>query len=195
MFNSLGSLDVLRDAVAVDLFAGSGALGIEALSRGAAHVIFADVARRSIDAVRANLAATDLDAAATVIRRDAFDVLADGAELFAGGVDLVLADPPYAFDRWGELLVALEPFLAGDAVVAAESDRSLEGDLAGDGDGVSGLVGWSILRERRYGDTVVSMLTFDRSSTIDRDRCRAADMDRNMDRDRDMDRDMDRDGS
>ena len=126
VFNALGSTDAVRGAVVVDLFAGSGALGIEALSRGAATATFVDTSRASLDAVRANLDATDLAGGATVLRRDALDLLAAGPEAIGGPVDLVLADPPYAFDRWSELLVALRPVLADGAVVVVESDRPLD---------------------------------------------------------------------
>ena len=156
VFNALGSLDAVRGATVVDLFAGSGALGIEALSRGAAHATFVDSSPRSIEAVRANLDTTGLAAAATVVRRDAFDVLAAGAGAFGRSVDLVLADPPYEFDRWAELLVALAPALAADAVVVVESDRELSDEV---GDALAEL-GGGILRERRYGGTVVAMLSF-----------------------------------
>lgn len=156
VFNALGSLDAVRGATVVDLFAGSGALGIEALSRGAAHATFVDSSPRSIEAVRANLDTTGLAAAATVVRRDAFDVLAAGAGAFGRSVDLVLADPPYEFDRWAELLAALAPALAADAVVVVESDRELSDEV---GDALAEL-GGGILRERRYGGTVVAMLSF-----------------------------------
>ena len=159
MFNALGSLGVLHDAIAADLFAGSGALGVEALSRGAEHVTFVDSARASIDAVEANLDATGLGDRATVLRRDVLDSVGGAGRAFARPLDLVLADPPYAFDRWSELVVGLVPLLAEDAVVVAESDRSLGGD---DGElaDVLDLHGGSVLRERRYGGTVVTMLTF-----------------------------------
>jgi 16S rRNA (guanine966-N2)-methyltransferase len=156
VFNALGSTDAVRGAVVVDLFAGSGALGIEALSRGAATATFVDTSRASLDAVRANLDATDLAGDATVLRRDALDLLAAGPEAIGGPVDLVLADPPYAFDRWSELLIALRPVLADGAVVVVESDRPLD---EGAREVVADL-GGGILRERRYGGTVVAMLSF-----------------------------------
>ncbi|UDY36896.1 16S rRNA (guanine(966)-N(2))-methyltransferase RsmD [Dermatobacter hominis] len=158
VFNALGSLDALRGATVLDLFAGSGALGVEALSRGAGHVTFVDSSPASIDAVRANLDATGFAASATVLRRDALDVLrgGDGARALGGPVDLVLADPPYSFDRWGDLMVALRPALSPDAVVVVESDRSIEDEVR---ERLAEL-GGGILRERRYGGTVVAMLSF-----------------------------------
>ncbi|HPU38781.1 MAG TPA: 16S rRNA (guanine(966)-N(2))-methyltransferase RsmD [Microthrixaceae bacterium] len=153
LFNSLGSMDALHDANVVDLFAGSGALGIEALSRGAAHVTFADTSRTATDAIEANLRTVGCADAATVLRRDAFAVLSGGVVAMGGPVDLVLADPPYAFDRWVELATALVPALADGAVVVAESDRPL-------GDELVGVLGGAIPKERRYGGTVVTMMTF-----------------------------------
>ena len=153
LFNSLGSMDALHDANVVDLFAGSGALGIEALSRGAAHVTFADTSRTATDAIEANLGTVGCADAATLLRRDAFAVLSGGVVAMGGPVDLVLADPPYAFDRWVELATALVPALADGAVVVAESDRPL-------GDELVGVLGGAIPKERRYGGTVVTMMTF-----------------------------------
>src|SRR5215510_12005244 len=101
VFNALGSADVVRDARVADLFAGSGALGIEALSRGAAHCTFVERDRAALRTLRANLDHLGVADRARVVPGDAL--------VMAGGVDaeLVLADPPYAFDRWAELLGAL----------------------------------------------------------------------------------------
>ena len=83
LVSRIGSFEGLRVA---DLFAGTGALGLEALSRGAAHCTFVERDRTAIDALRANIA--KLGAAA--------DVRAQSAESFSGGpFDLVLMDPPY----------------------------------------------------------------------------------------------------
>lgn len=154
-FNALGSLDAVRGAAVLDLFAGSGALGIEALSRGADHVTFVDVAAASLDAVRTNLDTTDLAERATVLRSDVLAALDVSHPRIAGPYDLVLADPPYDFDGWAELLDALGAVLAPDATVVAESATSSGGVLA---DAVAG-VGGTILRQRSYGGTVVTMMT------------------------------------
>lgn len=133
-FNALGSLDLVRDALVVDLYAGSGALGIEALSRGAAHCTFVERDRSALRTLRDNLGTLDLGERSRVAAGDAL-VLAAGLE-----ADLVLADPPYGFDRWDELLaVAPGPF------VVAESGRELA-DVAG----------WTIRRSKRYGRTWVT---------------------------------------
>ncbi len=138
-FNALASLDVLRDATVLDLFAGSGALGIEALSRGAGHCTFVEQARSAIAAVRQNLDALSLSDRATVVTMDADRYLASSA---TGRFDLALADPPYAYDGWAGLLDAVPA-----EVLVAESDRAIE---ASDG--------WDLVRSRRYGTTHVTIL-------------------------------------
>ena len=138
-FNALASLDVLRDATVLDLFAGSGALGIEALSRGAAHCTFVEQARPAIVAVRQNLDALGLSERATVVTMDVERYLSSNA---AVAVDLALADPPYAFDGWAGLLDSVPA-----SVLVAESDRPIE---PGDG--------WELVRSRRYGTTHVTIL-------------------------------------
>ena len=157
--NALGSLEGLRDSGVLDLFAGSGALGIEALSRGASVVTFVDDSPRSIDAIRANLATTGFSTRARVVKGGVIDVLA--AERSAKPVDLVLADPPYHFALWGELLRAVVPLLGSDAVVVAESGESI---LAGVAEVLEHL-GGEVLRERTYGGTVVTMFSFPRHAS------------------------------
>ncbi|GJM37628.1 MAG: methyltransferase [Acidimicrobiales bacterium] len=137
VFNSLYSLGALDGARVIDVFAGSGALGIEALSRGAAHCTFVENDRRALAALRENLATLGFEAGATVISGDG--VAAIGR--LAGDVDLVLLDPPYAYDDWPGLLAGIR-----DAVVVIESDRPIE--LPD---------GWVPHREREYGTTVVTL--------------------------------------
>ncbi|MPY94276.1 MAG: 16S rRNA (guanine(966)-N(2))-methyltransferase RsmD [Acidimicrobiia bacterium] len=140
IFNALGSLDAVDGARVVDLFAGTGALGIEALSRGAAHVTFVDADRRAIDAVRENLAVTDVGGEAVVLAADAIEHL---RRLGPGArYDLAFCDPPYDFAGWGQLLAALPCDL-----VVVES-----------GEEVPAPPGWLVERHRRYGSTVVAFL-------------------------------------
>ena len=135
IFSSLESMGVIDDSQVIDLFAGSGALGIEALSRGASAATFVDARREAIDAIEANLASTGLTGGTTV-RSDVLRFVSA-----AGHYDVAFADPPYDFDGWADLLAT--PF-AG--LVVIETAREL--DLGG---------GWEVLRERRYGGTVVTM--------------------------------------
>jgi 16S rRNA (guanine966-N2)-methyltransferase len=133
-FNALHSLGAVEGATVLDLFAGSGAMGIEALSRGATHATFVDDDPKALAVVRRNLDATGLADRATVVRGDA-------ARYEGGPVDLAILDPPYATDddAWAALLSGLD---AGVAVV--ESDREVPLPPP-----------WSIHRLRRYGSTVV----------------------------------------
>jgi 16S rRNA (guanine966-N2)-methyltransferase len=140
-FNALASLDLLRGARVLDLFAGSGALGIEALSRGAEHCTFVEQARPAVGVIRQNLQALDLDDRATVVATDVDRYLASSAG-DGSTFDLVLADPPYRYDGWSSLLAALPA-----PVLVAESDAAVE---APDG--------WEVVRERAYGTTHVTIL-------------------------------------
>ena len=136
VFDMLASLDVVRGRRVADLFAGTGALGIEALSRGAAQGTFVDSDPLVLDTIRTNLILTGLYARATVVQSDVLDWL-----VTAPSVDVALVDPPYSFDQWAALLEALS---AGTAVL--ESDRELDlGDR------------WAEIRVKRYGSTVVTV--------------------------------------
>lgn len=141
LFSVLGAQ--VHQSRVLDLFAGSGALGIEALSRGAAEATFVDSAPAAIRVVRANLEAIGVQA--EVRRADARRFL--GAASAAGReYDLVFLDPPYRLTGrlGGELTTALPPVLAEGAVVVAESDRRAPLEF-----------GLPILDERRYGDTLI----------------------------------------
>jgi 16S rRNA (guanine966-N2)-methyltransferase len=140
-FNALGSLGAVIDATVLDLFAGSGALGIEALSRGAAHCTFVDADRAARTVVEANLATCGLAADATVSAGPADRFLADASR--AGTrFDLALLDPPYGFEGWDDLLDRIPAEL-----VVAEAPAALEAPG-----------GWEVLRSRRYGRTWVTIL-------------------------------------
>jgi len=144
LFSALGPL---RGETALDLFAGSGALAIEALSRGAARAVLVEKDARAAGVIRANLDALDLGPDEAVVRRrDALAALRDASE--AGETyDLVFLDPPYrlATGLGPELALALAPVLAPGARVIGESDRRTPLDLPG----------LSTTFERRYGDTLL----------------------------------------
>lgn len=150
MFNRLESLGMLDGARVLDLFAGSGALGIEALSRGAASVVFVDHAPAAVRAVRANLEALGLEGA--VHRAAALPFLERTPEVF----DLALLDPPYDYDDWSALLDALP---AHAAVI--ESERPV-GDREG----------WIEVKASRYGRTHVAVLRRDERDGTGRDQPR-----------------------
>ncbi len=141
LFGVLGT--TVQGARVLDLFAGSGALGIEALSRGAASAVFVDSAPRAIAAIRANLAALGIDADVHRIEARAW---LRAASARADAYDLVFLDPPYrrAGELGRELSEGLAAVVAPTARVVSESDRHdpLELELP-------------LLDERRYGDTVI----------------------------------------
>jgi 16S rRNA (guanine966-N2)-methyltransferase len=135
----------VADATVLDLFAGSGAVGIEALSRGAAHATFVDAARAARAVIDANLAALDLVARATVVGGDAVAFAAAAT----GPFDAVFVDPPYASDLASRAVAALPASaLAPGAVVVIEHDRRHEPAEA--------LGAVRRIDHRRYGDTLVS---------------------------------------
>jgi 16S rRNA (guanine(966)-N(2))-methyltransferase RsmD len=140
VFSILGPIDGVR---VLDLFAGSGAMAIESLSRGAAEATLVDSSPESVAAIRRNLRELGLEA--TVSRRSAEGFL-DSARRTGRQYDLVFVDPPYrqASRLSKRLSAALAPVLAPGARVVAESDRRepLELDLAR-------------VDRRRYGDTLI----------------------------------------
>jgi 16S rRNA (guanine966-N2)-methyltransferase len=133
VFNALASRGLLEDATVVDLFAGSGALGIEALSRGARYCTFIERDPLAVKALRANLEHVGATDQSRVLAVDVMVALGGPGGL--APVDLVLVDPPYRFDRWDELLSRLTAPL-----VIAESDRPLAAPTE-----------WTVSHQRRYG--------------------------------------------
>jgi 16S rRNA (guanine966-N2)-methyltransferase len=138
VFNALYSLDdPIEGATVLDLFAGTGALGLEALSRGAAAATFVEHHRSATTALTANIETLGFAGVATVVRADARRWLANAPHF-----DVAFLDPPYDFDGWEPLLAALPATLA-----VTESGRSLALPER-----------WGLVRERRYGTTVVQIL-------------------------------------
>ncbi len=133
----------LPGARVLDLFAGSGALGLEALSRGAAHATFVESDRRVLDCLRANVAALEAGERATVVARDVFRYI-DGLE--ADAFDLAMADPPYSrglakrlVDRYRRKPFARILSIEHDVGEALELPPSAV--------------------ERRYGDTAITIIS------------------------------------
>lgn len=141
IFDVLMSLDVVEDASVLDAFAGSGALGIEALSRGAASATFVDSDAAAVTAVTANLARVGLGG-----RRDVRVVRAETVGFLAGSrhhYDLAFLDPPYRFAGWPEVLQSVCA-----ATVVIESSTPVE---------VPGR--FELHRVYRYGGTLVTVVT------------------------------------
>jgi 16S rRNA (guanine966-N2)-methyltransferase len=148
LFSSLGPAR-LEGATVLDLYAGSGALAIEALSRGAARAVLVDHDRAAAEAVRANLETTGFAAVARVQRSTVSTFLA--AAVPEAPFDLVFLDPPYdaSSDDVAGVLSAL------DAVGLVASGGTIVIERAKEGDPVRIPAGWGIEKERAYGDTLL----------------------------------------
>jgi 16S rRNA (guanine966-N2)-methyltransferase len=139
LFSILGPL---HGAAVLDLFAGSGALGLEALSRGAERAVLVERAPAALKAIAANVQA--LSAPADVRDRDVLAFVRD-ASVASGPYDLVFLDPPYRDAAGLGPQLDLTPLLATGARVVSESDRREPLTL----------VGLEVTDERRYGDTLI----------------------------------------
>ncbi len=158
VFNSLYSLGTLAEARVLDLYAGTGAMGIEALSRGAGSAVFVERSPRAVSALRSNLESTSFTDRATVVADDV-DRFLDGLVPTSSGrdassvpfgparapervwFDLAVVDPPYRFDGWAELLPRLPV-----SMVIIESNREVVGGGS-----------LRVHRCKRYGSTVVTL--------------------------------------
>lgn len=146
--NALAATGELEGAAVLDLYAGTGALGLELLSRGAASLVAVEADHAALRALRANIAALDAAGTARAVAGDvgpALARLAGAGERF----DVVLADPPYdlAAEALHSVLAALPPLLsAGADIVVERSARS-------------GEIAWpeplAAVRVKRYGDTLL----------------------------------------
>jgi 16S rRNA (guanine(966)-N(2))-methyltransferase RsmD len=135
----------IEGARVLDLYAGSGAMGLEALSRGAASAVFVEAEPQAIRAIERNLDKLRLTGA-RVVRLDASTGLAQEA---ASGrkYDLVLADPPYSMTDYDALARYLPLVLSEDGLVVLESAAKTEPELAG----------LTIRSTRKYGSTRVTV--------------------------------------
>ena len=106
-------------ATMLDLFAGSGQMGIEALSRGASHCVFVDNSREAITVIKKNLNSTDLFRKATVAQMDAVRYIERATSKF----DFIFADPPYRKDIAGSLLPHLDKMVEEGGCIAIETER------------------------------------------------------------------------
>ena len=145
LFNILGAHIV--DAQVLDLFAGTGSVGIEALSRGAAHATFVENGRQAINTIHANLRTTGLAQRASVVRGDVFIVLRNDPRQ---GFDYIHIAPPQYHDLWSQTLSALDArpaWVNPDGLVVAQIDprefRSVP------------LQNLQLYDQRRYGNTLL----------------------------------------
>lgn len=141
-------LGEIAGAGVLDLFAGSGALGIEALSRGAAEAVFVEQNGPALAALSANLGTLGLEQPRAQVRRAEVLAALRSARRRKETYDLIFIDPPYSEARdWGpELSVALPSLLRPAARVVVESDRRAPLELE-----------LPLERERRYGDTSIKI--------------------------------------
>ena len=138
--------DVIPGARVLDLFAGTGALGLEALSRGAAHVTFVDDGRVAQGLIDQNIAKLRVREATRVLRRDALRLPPCDADPY----DLVFLDPPYGKDLGAKALALAEGagWLALDAFVVWEEAKPMPV-----------ITGFNLVDRRKYGDTHVTLLS------------------------------------
>ncbi len=144
VFSSLEAMGAVQGARVLDLFAGTGALAIEALSRGASSAVLVEPDRTARGAVAQNLSSTGLEAEAQVVASEALAFLGRTTDRY----DLVLADPPYRFEGWSELLVRVGERCEPGAFVLIES----AGEVPVPGS-------WHVERDKRYGGTFIRIAT------------------------------------
>jgi 16S rRNA (guanine966-N2)-methyltransferase len=152
LFNVLGQ--TLPGGHVLDLYAGTGALGLEALSRGAESAMLVDAAREAAELCRANASALGFEQQVTVLRlrvdRAVERLVAEGRRF-----ELILADPPYAARAGAWLLAVVEPLLAAAGTLVIEHDRR---EVLPD-------TGGALFRvdQRRFGDSVLSLYSSESS--------------------------------
>mgnify|MGYP002631965075 CR=1 FL=1 len=149
IFSILGP-DVVVGATVLDLYAGTGVLGMEALSRAAESVVFVEAREAICHSIRASLAELEMTNQARVVKASAENALGHDEENFS----LVFIDPPYRIDPWDSILgrMGSGDLLADNAVVIAEHYYKRELASA-----YGGLVKTT---HRRYGDTSISIFDF-----------------------------------
>jgi len=150
VFNILG--EIVEEKVVLDLFAGTGNLGIEALSRGAKRAIFVEKGRQAVRLIQRNIAQCGMDGRSEIIPKDvnrAIGILKQRGESF----DLILMDPPYEKGLILRTLEKLTPYKIyhEDSILVIEHDRR---------EPLPEIVkGWNLIRQREIGDTTISFLT------------------------------------
>tara|TARA_B100000902_G_scaffold396769_1_gene458687 strand:+ start:3729 stop:4247 length:519 start_codon:yes stop_codon:yes gene_type:complete len=132
IFNSLHSHGLINNRSFLDLFSGTGSLGIEALSRGAESVVFVDNHTEAINCITLNVRTLNYGSASKIEKADALNFLAKEDHF-----DVVLLDPPYKYENWGILLTRIK---AHSIVIESAEPVTLEND-------------WEIIKSQKYGQT------------------------------------------
>ena len=141
VFNSLHSRSAIEGAEVLDLFAGTGALGIEALSRGAKKATFVDKSSESLELIKDNLKKSGFEKTSEIVKEDSLKWLQKSSK----SLDLVLLDPPYSFKNWSELLDIL--LQKQPRIVVIESNREIDPGP-----------NWHVDSIRQYGSSVVVVI-------------------------------------
>lgn len=128
----------------LDLFSGSGQLGIEALSRGAVHAVFVERSREFVSVIKENVKITNFEEQSVVVKADALSYLSTCAEKF----DIVFIDPPYQSNLTEKILKSIERVLNKGAVVVCET----EGDAV-----LPEKLGEYLLKQYKHGKTMLSV--------------------------------------
>ncbi len=132
IFNSLHSYGLVESRSFLDLFSGTGSLGIEALSRGAKSVVFIDHHAEAIDCIILNVEKLNYGSTSKILKTDALSFL-ERDDYF----DVALLDPPYKYEHWGTLLKQVN---AHSIVIESSEQVTLESD-------------WEIIKSQKYGQT------------------------------------------
>lgn len=148
VFNTLESRNLVVDAVVLDACCGTGALGLDAISRGAKQAIFMDVSRGAVELARDNAKTLRLEPQCTFLLTDTTKVSARANQ---PQVSLVFLDPPYHQDLVPQMLLALaaQDWLSPNVVVVAETERK---------GGLPPIDGFTPFGQKAYGDTLVTFL-------------------------------------
>lgn len=131
----------IPDSHILDLFSGSGALGIEALSRGANHCVFVDSSSKSLDVTKKNIIDTHFDEFAEVVSSDSIEYINKTSKKF----DIIFIDPPYESDLYEKSLSAIKEkgILNPDGLIVLEYDTVTTPDFKTDG--------FDIVKDKKYG--------------------------------------------
>jgi len=147
LFNILNSK--VYDSKVLDLFAGSGALGLEALSRGAESCVFVDSSKEAINIIKENIKLCKIEEKSKVINKDYLEVLKSTNEKF----DIIFVDPPYSKGIEIRVLENVKNILSDKGIVIIETDQT---DITPEE--INGLVKYD---SRKYGRTIISFYTHD----------------------------------
>ncbi len=148
IFNMLGN-HINRETNVLDLYAGSGALGLEALSRGAKHVFFSDINLDSINVINDNIKSLNLADKAT-IHKGSYTKILKNLVRFNEQFDLIFLDPPYKLDVINKNLESINKnnLLSENGLVVCETSKEYQIDCTG----------YEVLKEKHYGITKVTIL-------------------------------------